>query len=202
MKYYSTKTYGNDRGLSCCFRQWRSTHSHCSTIHGYSIGIKLVFESETLDDRNWVFDFGNLKVFKDWSEYMFDHTLVVAEDDPHLDFFKAMAEIKSTEKPVMIYESPDGGVTVKSRAIGYHLKKKPHEMGAICDLRIVEAVGCEKFAELAYTTMTDILNAFKLGREYVVDGKSYTTRYPVGMGVRLKSAEVFEHAGNSAIYEG
>ena len=200
--YYSTKTYGTDRGLSCCFRQWRSTHSHCSTLHGYSIGIKLVFESETLDDRNWVMDFGNLKVFKEWSEYMFDHTLLVAEDDPHMDFFKAMAEIRSTDKPVMIHESPDGGKTVKSREFMGHIEKKPHEMGAICDIRIVEAVGCEKFAELAYTTMNDILNAFKLGRTYNVNGKSYTTRYPVGMGVRLKSAEVFEHAGNSAIYEG
>ena len=200
--YYSTKTYGTDRGLSCCFRQWHSTHSHCSTLHGYSIGIKLVFESETLDDRNWVMDFGNLKVFKEWSEYMFDHTLLVAGDDPHLDFFKAMAEIKSTDKPVMIHESSDGGKTVKSREFMGHIEKKPHEMGAICDMRIVEAVGCEKFAELAYTTMTNILNAFKLGREYIVDGKSYTTRYPVGIGVRLKSAEVFEHAGNSAIYEG
>jgi hypothetical protein len=147
-------------------------------------------------------DFGNLKVFKEWSEYMFDHTLLVAEDDPHLDFFKAMAEIKSTDKPVMIHESSDGGKTVKSREFMGHIEKKPHEMGAICDIRIVEAVGCEKFAELAYTTMNDILNAFKLGRTYNVNGKSYTTRYPVGMGVRLKSAEVFEHAGNSAIYEG
>ena len=66
--YVSTKTYGNDRGLSCCFRQWRSTHSHCSLLHGYSIGIKLMFESETLDDRNWVMDFGGLKAFKEWAE--------------------------------------------------------------------------------------------------------------------------------------
>ena len=28
------------------------------------------------------------------------------------------------------------------------------------------------------------------------------SRYPVNIDVRLKSAEVFEHAGNSAIYEG
>ena len=55
-KYYSTKTYGNDRGLSCCFRQWRSTHSHCSLLHGYSIGIRLVFEADTLDPRNWVME--------------------------------------------------------------------------------------------------------------------------------------------------
>ena len=86
-KYLSTKTYGNDRGLSCCFRQWRSSHSHCSLLHGYSIGIKLVFESETLDDRNWVMDFGGLKPFKEWSEWMFDHTTIIATDDPHLEKF-------------------------------------------------------------------------------------------------------------------
>jgi 6-pyruvoyl-tetrahydropterin synthase len=39
---------------------------HCSLLHGYSIGIKLIFESETLDDRNWVMDFGGLKAFKEW----------------------------------------------------------------------------------------------------------------------------------------
>ena len=84
-KYYSTKTYGNDRGLSCCFRQWRAKHSHCSLLHGYSIGIKLIFESDILDCRNWVMDFGGLKKFKEWSEYMFDHTLLLAIDDPHFD---------------------------------------------------------------------------------------------------------------------
>ena len=31
---------------------------------------------------------------------------------------------------------------------------------------------------------------------------AYQPRYPVGQGVRLRSAEVFEHDGNSAIYEG
>ena len=92
-KYYSTKTYGNDRGLSCAFRQWRSTHSHCSLLHGYSIGIRLVFEAETLDSRNWVMDFGGLKKFKQWDEHMFDHTTLVAEDDPGLGGFKTMDQL-------------------------------------------------------------------------------------------------------------
>jgi len=81
-KFYSTKTYGNDRGLSCCFRQWGATHSHCSLLHGYSIGIKLIFECETLDDKNWCMDFGGMKEFKAWVDYMFDHTLIIAQDDP------------------------------------------------------------------------------------------------------------------------
>lgn len=172
-KYLSTKTYGNDRGLSCCFRQWRSTHSHCSLLHGYSIGIRLIFESETLDDRNWVMDFGGLKAFKEWADWQFDHTLVVAEDDPHLDKFIELAKLGKQEQ------------------------------GGICNLRIVSAVGCEKFAELAYRIMSEILQAYQEGRSWHhPNGRTFEARYPVGQGVRLRSVEVFEHEGNSATYEG
>ena len=137
-KFYSTKTYGNDRGLSCCFRQWRASHSHCSTLHGYSIGIKLIFECDTLDDKNWCMDFGGLKEFKAWADHMFDHTLVVAEDDPMLDFFKHMNEI----------------VDIESKD---HLSKLPYERGALCDLRVVPGVGCEMFAKMAYDKMAELL---------------------------------------------
>lgn len=81
-KYYSTKTYNTDRGLSCCFRQWRADHSHCSLYHGYSLGFKFIFESPTLDDKQWGYDFGNMKPMKEWLDSMFDHTFLVAEDDP------------------------------------------------------------------------------------------------------------------------
>jgi 6-pyruvoyltetrahydropterin/6-carboxytetrahydropterin synthase len=184
-KYLSTKTYGNDRGLSCCFRQWRSSHSHCSLIHGYSIGIKLVFESETLDDRNWVMDFGGLKAFKEWSEWQFDHTTVVALDDPHLPFFKEMNKLVTINKT----NNPNSDV--------------PNERGAICDLRIVEAVGCEMFAKMAYDTMSEMLEAYQQGSGWThPDGRVFEARYPVGQGVKLRSVEVFEHSGNSATYEG
>jgi 6-pyruvoyltetrahydropterin/6-carboxytetrahydropterin synthase len=172
-KFYSTKTYGNDRGLSCCFRQWRAKHSHCSTLHGYSIGIKLVFECETLDDKNWCMDFGGLKEFKSWADYMFDHTLIIAEDDPHVDFFRKMS---------WMGEMPMSGV-------GIQPELKPHERGALCDLRIVEGVGCEMFAKMAYDKMAELLDSGNM-------------RYPINPNARLKSVEVFEHGANSAIYEG
>ncbi len=142
-------------------------------LHGYSIGIKLIFESETLDSRNWVMDFGGLKAFKEWSEWQFDHTMIIAKDDPERSTFVELNKIQ-------------GGFQNKG----------------IIDLRIVEGVGCEKFAELAYHTMYEILEAYKEGRGWThPDGRVFEARYPVGQGVRLKSAEVFEHAGNSAIYE-
>jgi 6-pyruvoyltetrahydropterin/6-carboxytetrahydropterin synthase len=166
-RHFSTKTYGNDRGFSCCFRQWRATHSHCSTLHGYSLGFKFVFEAEKLDDNNWVQDFGGLKELKAWLDTQFDHTLVVAEDDPQLETFKKLAEIG------------DGKFT----------------QGAICDLRIVEGVGCEKFAEMVYDWTAKWLYDQPDNRYKNLLGDEYPR-------VKLVSVEVFEHAGNSAIYEG
>jgi 6-pyruvoyltetrahydropterin/6-carboxytetrahydropterin synthase len=162
-KFYSTKTYPTDKGLSCCFRQWRATHSHCSMLHGYSIGIRLVFECEHLDERNWVYDFGGLDQFKRWAEYMFDHTMLIAEDDPHLSLFEQMAEIGYINMP---------------------------ETTAVCDLRVVPGVGCEKFAEMCYNRMAQIIEQQRRDEKLL------------NLTVRVKSAEVFEHGANSAIYEG
>lgn len=146
MKYFSTKTFGNDRGLSCAFRQWRAD-SHCNQIHGYSLGFRFVFEAETLDDRNWVYDFGNTKWIKEYLDHAFDHTLAIADDDPCLEQFKIL------------------------------------EREGAADLRILTAVGCEKFAEMVYIDVAPRITSETHGR------------------VRLKSVECFEHGANSAIYE-
>lgn len=79
--YKSTKRYGHELGFSCAFRQHRAD-SHCRLIHGYALAFKFVFCSTSLDVRNWVVDFGGLKPLKQMLEDTFDHTLLVAKDDP------------------------------------------------------------------------------------------------------------------------
>ena len=76
---------------SCAFRQWRATDSHCRHIHGYQLKAKIWFGCNTLDDRNWVVDFGGLKDLKAILQGYFDHTLTVAADDPALELFKELA---------------------------------------------------------------------------------------------------------------
>ena len=91
MKYYSTKTYGHERGLSCAFRQPNATHSHCSLIHGYALSFRFVFGANELDDKNWVVDFGNLSRLKEWLEDNFDHKLAVDFDDPKREILQELA---------------------------------------------------------------------------------------------------------------
>ena len=95
MKFQSTKVFD---GYSTVFRQWRAEGTHCRFLHGYGISFKIVFEGD-LDERNWVWDFGGMKRAKNtiggmnpkaWMDYMFDHTTIVAMDDPSLELFREM----------------------------------------------------------------------------------------------------------------
>lgn len=94
-KFQSTKLFD---GFSCVFRQWKAEDTHCKYLHGYSVSFRIWFEGE-LDERNWVMDFGFGKRSKGkiddlnpkaWMDYMFDHTTIIAEDDPYLEHFKKM----------------------------------------------------------------------------------------------------------------
>ena len=94
-KFQSSKVFD---GFSTVFRQWKAKETHCRFVHGYGISFKVYFEGQ-LDDRNWVWDFGGMKRAKTlidgfqpkaWMDYMFDHTMIIAEDDPELEAFKQM----------------------------------------------------------------------------------------------------------------
>ena len=78
-KYISTKEYKQIGPVA--YRQWRA-ESHCNLIHGYAMTFKFEFECDTLDARNWCMDYGGLKPLKGMLEEWFDHTLLVAQDDP------------------------------------------------------------------------------------------------------------------------
>jgi 6-pyruvoyltetrahydropterin/6-carboxytetrahydropterin synthase len=88
-------------GFSCVFRQWKAEGTHCRFLHGYGVSFRVWFEGEP-DERNWVWDFGGMKRAngtidgmnpKAWMDYMFDHTTIIAEDDPGLGGFKTMDQL-------------------------------------------------------------------------------------------------------------
>ena len=130
-------------GFSTCFRQWRANTTHCQYLHGYDVEFEVTFEGE-LDYRNWVWDFGGMKRAKNliegkqpkaWMEYMFDHTVVVAEDDPAMSDF----------------------IDLDARGV--------------IQLRVVPAVGAEKFAEYLYNKLNEFVQLETEGRVKVVKVK-------------------------------
>jgi len=152
-KFQSTKVFD---GFSCVFRQWRAEGTHCKFLHGYGVSFRVWFEGD-LDHRNWVWDFGGMKRAKGtidgmnpkaWMDYMFDHTMIIAEDDPFLESFKLM-----------------------------------NQAGA-AQIRILPAVGAEKFAEYIYNKLQEFVDQETESR------------------VKVVRVEFMEHGRNTAIYEG
>ncbi len=89
-KYVSTKTYSHLGPVA--YRQWKA-QSHCNLIHGYALSFKFDFACEDLDAYNWCVDYGGLKPLKGLLEDWFDHTLLVAEDDPQKQELLRLGEL-------------------------------------------------------------------------------------------------------------
>ena len=124
-------------------------------FHGYGVSFKIWFEGE-LDERNWVWDFGGMKRAthkidgmnpKEWMDYMFDHTMVIAEDDPFIESLKLM------------------------------------DSAGAAQIRIIPAVGAEKFAEFIFNKVN----------QFVLEETNNR--------VKVIRVEFMEHNKNSAIYE-
>ncbi len=150
--FQSTKLF---EGYSTCFRQWKADGTHCKFLHGYDVSFKVWFEGE-LDQKNWVFDFGGMKRAKnkieqlspnDYFNWLLDHTVIIAKDDPALDDFKAL------------------------------------DNNGIIQLRVLDQVGCERFAEFLFYKINDFLKLETEGR------------------VRVVQLEFFENQKNSAIFK-
>ena len=129
-RFYSGKTYTHATGHSCAFRQWRAD-SHCNLIHGYALQFEFTFGCDELDERNWAVDFGGLKPLKEWLKHMFDHTYLVARDDPEMETVQML-----------------------------------NDKGLI-DMRVVDATGCERFAEMAFDEANEIVKVISNGRCWV-----------------------------------
>ena len=142
-------------GYSTCFRQWKADGTHCKFLHGYAISFRVWFEGD-LDERNWVWDFGGMKRAKS----------TIGGMSP-----KAYFEYLLDHTTIVAKDDPYLDTFRKMDADG------------IIQLRILEATGCERFAEYLF----NIINIFLLEE---TEGR-----------VRATKVEVYEHERNAASYQ-
>lgn len=141
-------------GYSACFRQWKADGTHCRFLHGYAVSFRVWFEGE-LDHRNWVFDFGGMKRAKNTINGMMPK-----------DYFTYLLD----------------HTTIVAQDDPYLDKFKQMDADGIIQLRIMNNVGCEKFAKYLYNTINNFLVLETEGR------------------VKAIKVEVYEHERNSASY--
>jgi 6-pyruvoyltetrahydropterin/6-carboxytetrahydropterin synthase len=63
--------------------------------------MRFFFGTNDLDARNWVADYGGLKELKNVLQDQFDHTLLVAQDDPEIETYKMLQEKKLAKVTVL-----------------------------------------------------------------------------------------------------
>lgn len=84
--FTSTKSYYN---YPCAHRQYRHD-GNCAKIHGYSRSFHFVFGAKTMTKEGFVVDYGDLDELKHHLDYMYDHTLVLDEEDPFMETFRQL----------------------------------------------------------------------------------------------------------------
>jgi len=141
-------------GFSTCFRQWKAESTHCKFLHGYAVSFRVWFEGE-LDERNWVWDFGGMKRAK----------TQIAGMSPK-DYFTYLLD----------------HTTIVAQDDPYLPHFKQMDEDGIIQLRILDATGCERFAQYLYKIINDFLKVETEGR------------------VKATKIEVYEHERNSASY--
>ena len=68
-------------------------------------------------------DFGGLKPIKQWLEYYFDHTLLINEDDPEIEFFREMDKRELCQLRVL----PNIGMEGSAKFIYDYVNKWLHD---------------------------------------------------------------------------
>ena len=141
-------------GFSTVFRQWRAEGTHCRYIHGYGVSFKIWFAGE-LDKRDWVWDFGGF-------------TKVLG----HIDHMTPNQWFSYMFDHTFIAAEDDPCLS----------QFQAMEKQGLIQLRIVPAVGAERFAQLIYDKMNTFMIEETKGR------------------VRVTQVEFSENGRNSAIY--
>lgn len=141
-------------GYSTCFRQWKAESTHCKFLHGYAVSFRVWFEGE-LDERNWVWDFGGMKRAK--------NTIFGKTPKQFFEWLLDHTTVIAEDDPYLDHF------------------RQMHDDGII-QLRILPAVGCERFAEYLYGVINEFLQKETDGR------------------VKAVKVEVYEHEKNSASY--
>lgn len=113
-------------------------------IHGHNWAFEFTFACRERDVNGFVIDFGDLKWLKEWLAVHFDHTLVLNQDDPALEYLKR----------VLVDETPALGALLPGTL-------------AFAEIIVVPNAGAEGLAAFLFEEVDRLLIAHTDGRVHL-----------------------------------
>lgn len=132
-RYRVTKRFDD---LPYAHRTW-SHPGRCRFLHGYACSFVLTFEADELEETTgFVIDLSALKDVRDVLQQQFDHTTVIAADDPELGLFQMLHDRGLLDLRVLPRAGLEGAAAWVLESIGPHIA---HRTGGRVRLVSVEA---------------------------------------------------------------
>ncbi len=97
LNYSCSKSYED---FPCSHRQWQHS-GHCKLVHGYSRSFTFWFTAKELDNNGFVVDFSSLKPLERRLKEHFDHTFLINEDDPLLNYWRELHQLGALDLKLM-----------------------------------------------------------------------------------------------------
>lgn len=152
--YKSTKIFDN---YSVALRQHKAQHSHCQLLHGYALKFKVEFASNFTEIENQLDDMNWIVDFGGFKSKPIGNGL-----KDWMDYMFDHTTLLEKDDPYLdLFQS----------------------VPEICNLRIMEKMGCESLAKLVFDKFNDVLSKTDSAR------------------CKVTKVECFENDKNSAIYE-
>ncbi|MFE9609916.1 6-pyruvoyl tetrahydropterin synthase family protein [Streptomyces sp. NPDC006012] len=94
--------------LPCTHRSW-AHDGKCSFLHGYERSFEIEFGCSTVEPKTgFVVDFGELKEVRALLQAQFDHTTLIAADDPQLELFEELRRSGVIDLRIMDHTGMEG----------------------------------------------------------------------------------------------
>ncbi len=110
--------------LPCAHRSWAQA-GNCRFLHGYERSFEVTFAADKLEPgTGFIVDFSKLKGIRALLESQFDHTTIIAGDDPMLAEFERLHVLKVLDLRVMEQSGMEGAAKWVMHAADDHISQQ------------------------------------------------------------------------------
>ncbi|MEU6331250.1 6-carboxytetrahydropterin synthase [Streptomyces sp. NPDC047049] len=121
--------------LPCTHRSW-AHDGKCAFLHGYERSFEIEFGCTELEPKTgFVVDFGDLKEVRALLQRQFDHTTLIAADDPYRDLFEELGRSGVIDLRIMDHTGMEGAAAWVHDQVNRLVHNRT--VGRVCVLRVV-----------------------------------------------------------------